>query len=385
MKILFASDLGFRGLDTYIGDKAVENMFADLIPVLNDADFRMVNLETPFSGGNAPIVKDGPNISALDDFIYALRVMNIDLVGLANNHTGDFGVDGVLYTLDMLDKNGYPHVGAGKNIEEAYKPYVLSKGGVNVSVLAVCENEFGTASKNSPGSAGYRLGKVCNCIAAEKEKGNYVVVYFHGGNEENPYPSPAKQELYRLFADIGANAVVAMHTHCPQGYEIYKGKPIIYSMGNFFFHPKKTPTDEDLKKAYYYGYMTMLDFEDGKVSYKLFPYHYNTEKMELLKGERLEKFMKHMEEITAPIHDEDELLRYFEGWSLLGGAVYAARTKFEPTMIDDSELVKQVKNVFSCEAHNEVVKAYLKLCYDGETKRAEKYKQKICEKQIIGV
>lgn len=66
-------------------------------------------------------------------------------------------------------------------------------------------------------------------------------------------------ELYRHFIDLGAEAVIAMHTHCPQGYEFYNGKPIVYSMGNFFFPHKK-----DKEKSWYHGYMSELDISrDG--------------------------------------------------------------------------------------------------------------------------
>ena len=73
------------------------------------------------------------------------------------------------------------------------------------------------------------------------------------------FPSPAKTELYRHFVDLGARAVIAMHTHCPQGYEIYNGCPIIYSMGNFFF-----PLTRNRISTWDIGYMTMLDITKEK-------------------------------------------------------------------------------------------------------------------------
>lgn len=385
MKILFASDLGFRYFDVYHGNEYIERVFSDLLPTFKAADFRMLNFETPFAKDDfTPIVKSGPNTRALPEYIYALDVMGIDAVALANNHTGDFGDDGARFVLEHLHSNGYPTLGAGENIDEAYVPHAFEKNGERVLVLSVCENEFGVAEKDKPGAAGYSLGRVAKFIKNAKAEGCYAVVYFHGGNEDNPYPSPMKKELYRHFIDLGADSVVAMHTHCPQGYEIYEEKPIIYSMGNFYYTSARL-VKEGKESAFRYGYMTELDFSGGKVSFVLHPYEFDLEKIELLRGERLEKFNDYLAEISAPIADDEELRRYFDGWALVGGKVYAGMAVYTPEMEEDIAAVVHMKNDFSCEAHAEVVKAYLNLCYKGKEalEQAEEYKKKLLEKTKI--
>ncbi len=384
MKILFAADLGFRYFDSYVGNEYIENAFSDLLPTFKGADFRMLNFETPFVTENlAPIVKSGPNTRALPEYIYSLKVMGIDAVALANNHTGDFGDAGVRYMLNHLRSNGYPTLGAGENIDEAYLPHCFEKGGERVFVLSVCENEFGIAEKNKPGVAGYSLGRVAKFIKEAKAQDSYAVVYFHGGNEDNPYPSPMKQELYRHFIDLGADAVVAMHTHCPQGYETYEGKPIIYSMGNFYYTSARL--NEEKTIAFRYGYMTELEFSGGNVKTKLYPYEFDLEKIELLRGERLEKFNSYLNEISEPLTDEEELRKYFDGWALIGGKIYAEMTVFTPEMEENPATAVHLKNNFCCEAHNEVVKAYLNLCYKGKEafSSAEEYKEKILKKTNV--
>lgn len=378
MKITFAGDLLLKKYETYIGDKEMDIAFADLKPLLSKADFRMLNLETVYNNGTfSPIIKSGPANYSLPEYVYALKSLEMDVVGLANNHTGDFGEECALYTMDLLDQNNIKHIGAGKNIEEAYKSHVFEKDGIRVSVLAICENEFGVADKDQVGAAGFSLGMSTRRIREEKEQNDYVVVFFHGGNEENPIPSPGKQELYRFFIDIGADAVVAMHTHCPQGYEIYNEKPIVYSIGNFFY-PKPDETENKIKTSTArYGYMTTLTFEDGKVKMEIHPYHFSNEAVSLLKGQHLKKFNEYMKKLCAPLNDADELHRYFEGWSLIGGRVYVQFADWDDEMRTDKEKIRHLLNNYTCEAHYEVVREYLKLCYSSREKVAEKYKEKI--------
>ena len=119
MKILFAGDLVFRYFKEYIGDEAVDRIFAGVKPVFDAADYRMINLEAIFNKDGEPIIKSGPAHYALPEYVYALKAMNIDCAGLANNHTGDYGEAGVLYTMDVLEQNGIAYARAGKNLEEA--------------------------------------------------------------------------------------------------------------------------------------------------------------------------------------------------------------------------------------------------------------------------
>ena len=196
-------------------------------------------------------------------------MLGADIVTLANNHTGDFGAGAIKDTLALLNENGIRYLGARENIDEAYNACRLERDGISVSVISVCENEFGIAAKNSYGSAGYNARLLLNKIREEKEIRDNVIVVFHSGNEFNPLPSPDTQDRYRLICDMGADAVIGCHTHCPQGYEIYNGKPIIYSMGNFLF---KSNIQRETHNSWYYGYMTELEIGKSRTSFKLIPY-----------------------------------------------------------------------------------------------------------------
>ena len=158
MKIVFGSDLIMRDYPEYIGDDAVEYMFGDMKSVFDDADFRMMNLEAIFNRDFEPIIKSGPAHFALPEFVQVLHFLHIDLVGAANNHTGDYGEDGVLYTMEILRENRIPFVGMGKNIEEAYNAHVFEKDGETVNGNGMAVAVQGTRKGSKIGASHLDVG-----------------------------------------------------------------------------------------------------------------------------------------------------------------------------------------------------------------------------------
>ncbi len=366
MKILFAGDICFKDFAKMASVKEPCDIYGEIKPVFDKADFRMINLECPlYEGDSAPILKSGPNIKADPKFVKHLTYLGIDLAGLANNHTGDYGEKPIFQTVNLLNQNNIASIGAGKNIEEAYKSHIFEKDGMKVSVIAACENEFGIASSSGAGAAGFNLYRIKNRICEEKKNADKVVVFFHGGNETNPFPSPLKTENYKMFVDFGADAVIAMHTHCPQGYEIYKNKPIIYSLGNFYF-PMLDYTSRDKYNTWFYGYVITLEFSKDNVDFELQPYRFGTvnEPMNLLEGQQKEEFMKYISEISSPISEPAEIERLFSIWSAVYGEAYEFSMNYTPEMKQDNvAAVTDFKNLFGCDAHNEMITRFTNLCY----------------------
>lgn len=377
MKILFGSDMSFNYIGEYPGDAEARLAMAECADKFKEADFSILNLENILGNREdyVPIHKDGPNLISTEDFVSYIKELNPTVVGIANNHTGDFGAEAIFNTFDILDKNGYPYIGAGANIEEAYKPYIMEKDGIKVGIIAVCENEFGGAKKAAAGSAVYNLTRVQREIDALVEQGIKSVVYFHGGNERNPFPSPGKKELYRHFVDMGASAVVAMHTHCPQGYETYKGAPIIYSMGNLYF-PRPTVMKEFYEPTAYcptwnYGYLTELDFKDNEITIKTMPYCFESGSIRLLKDDELAEFNKYFDYITAVIQDDDKLEKFFDAWCIKYCREEDANVHFDESLIPQMhENVTKRLNDLACEAINEVWRNYFVVCYENRIEEA---------------
>lgn len=371
MKILFASDLSLNYVKSSPSLNEIEKLFADAAKEFRSVDFSFLNLETVFGerGDYTPIVKSGPSLLCSYDFFRYIDALKPSALGLANNHARDFGDEALSDTLKFLESRGYPYCGVGMNLDKAYRPHIFEKDGTRVAIYAIAENEPGYAEDDHGGMAGYNITRVTRAIRTSRERGELPVIFFHGGNEYNPFPSPAKTDLYRHFVDIGAAAVIAMHTHCPQGNEYYNGAPIIYSMGNFYF-----PWRERKNESWYYGYMTVLDIKDGKVGYEIIPYTFDDNYHKVLKGEERVKFMRYIDYISAPLSDPKKIREYFGAWCVkLGVRGLLPSLKFDEEMLaGNPRVIARFKNLLGCEAHNELMTASAKLIYDGKVEEYSK-------------
>ena len=375
MKIIFAADMSFNYFESFPGKEQARATLKEAGELLQSADFSMVNLENIFGDESigAPIIKGGPNLISEDGFMEYVHALNPTVVGMANNHTNDFGEGAMQHTMDLLREGGYKYIGAGKNLDEAYLPAKLSKDGIDVTIIAICENEYGGATATTAGTAVYNLHRAGKAIINARADGFKPIVFFHGGNEHNPFPAPSKVDLYRHFIDIGAEAVIAMHTHCPQGYEYYEGKPIVYSMGNFFF-PKDWKAN-GMQNIWSLGYMSELDITEDGTKLTIHPYQFDFDRHELLKGEKKERFMKYMKSLCEPIADRAQIEKYFDSWCLTRRWLLDRFEDFNyDEVIADGNPKQAVKfhGPLRCEAHNEVLMNHVEMAYFGRVEEAKK-------------
>ena len=370
MKLMFAADMSFNYVEELPSVEKIHELMREPAEMFAAADFSMVNLENVFGEREkyAPIVKDGPNLISDVGFAEYIRALSPTAVGIANNHTMDYGEGPMRLTRELFLREGVLCVGAGETLGVAYRPARFEKDGIRAAVIAVCENEFGGAGENTPGTAAYRLSLVTREISRAREAGELPILYLHTGHEGYPFPSPHRRELCRHFAEIGAAAVICMHTHCPQGYEIWNGVPIVYSMGNFYFphFPNVTP-------AWYHGYMTELEITETGVSLSIHPYRFE-EKIVMLKGEEREAFDRYMAYINAPIASGEKLQALFDSWCLVPSrfGYYEELAAFSMEMIADGlrEKTPKMKNIFMCEAHSELLTNMMCLIFEEQIGRA---------------
>ncbi len=210
---------------------------AAVAPLLAGADYRIANLECPVATAGAP----------LDNKIYSFRahprVLSVlqgrfDAVSLANNHSGDYGPAAFTETMALLDGAGIRRFGGGRNLVEAHAPLWIERKGLRIAVLGY--NEFKPrvfeAGAHHPGIAWSEDSHVIADIRAARKAGaDLVIPLMHWGWEREREPSARQRALARRMIDAGAAAVVGGHPHVTQGAELYRGKPIIYSLGNFVF------------------------------------------------------------------------------------------------------------------------------------------------------
>jgi poly-gamma-glutamate synthesis protein (capsule biosynthesis protein) len=351
-------------------------------PFLDDADLSIIQWETPLTNDDTPIDKSGPNLKCPPECINFIKAGGFDVALLANNHTGDIGTAPVMQTIDLLENSGIKTVGAGKNLEEAVKPLFIEKNGFKIGIINVAEHEFGTAGKNKAGCA--PLEPLDNIKVIKDVSGNadVTLVIIHGGNEHDPIPSPRMVRTYRAFAEAGASAVINIHTHCPQGIELWNGVPIIYCPGNFFF-PAPWHDKFDDKNFWWTGYLPKLSFDrNGAFSIEITPLTFSPSpyKIEPFTGQKKDNFCKYLAEISAVINDSGEVGKYFDAWcAMMGPGQVGSIINCD---IKDIKQLMALRNHFTCEAHNELKTNYLRLLEEKRIGEAEKYIPKLKQLKI---
>ena len=158
-----------------------------------------------------------------------LSAGDIEAVNTANNHSHDYGEQSFTDTMEALDNEGIVHFGYDET-------QVMDVKGVKVGLVGIYELNDHLE----------RTEQLKQNIARVKEEGaQLVIVSFHWGNEKEEVPDTNQMTLGRLAIDEGADLVCGHHPHVLQGIEEYKGKNIVYSLGNFCFGGNSYPSDMD--------------------------------------------------------------------------------------------------------------------------------------------
>ena len=233
---------------------------------------------------------------------------------------------------------------------------------------------------------GLEIGRLTERLVEEREISDFVVVMIHGGNEHNSLPSPRARSRYRLFTELGADAVIGGHPHCPQGIEYYKGKPIVYSTGNFLFKDFG-----EVDAAWTLGYIAKLTLNKGESpKVEAIPYRFESDgsAINLLKGEEYEIFMRHLDKISAIIPDDRALHDYFDGWCWLHRDFLLQATPGKEMLEFDGHYHNAylVYNRLICEAHLEICRRLTYIAfYPGLRERAASFVEKIKKLADIGL
>lgn len=366
IKLQILGDVCFNKIDREDCDKLLEHLKQEL----GHSDLRICNLECPIVDieNLKPIEKTGPNLYSDESMLDFLKCLETDIVTLANNHIGDYGENGIRDTIKKLNENGIFYIGTGENIDAAYESVRVETSGIKLSIISVCENEFGVATSDKAGVAGYSVTRMADKIREEKLVSDHVVVVFHGGNEFNPLPSPGVKERYHFLIDMGASAVIGMHTHCPQGYEYYKEGIIVYSLGNLYFPNNRY---KNPYSTWYLGYVAQLQVSKTDIDFKTVPYRYSGLRKQIVPLERgdIARFQVYLKILNKIIDDDKELQRYFKSWSRHRGREYALRLVWDEEKFDTKRLLRQnveIQNLFRCEAHSELMKTYFEIIFEEE-------------------
>ncbi len=166
-----------------------------------------------------------------------LRAAGFDILSVANNHSGDYGPDAFADMLQHHTQHGLTSLGGGMTLAQAHRPVIRTLRTTTVGFLAYCAIEpFNfAATTTSPGHAWLDPALMTSDIRAVRPTVDYLVVFTHWGIEYQPLESGDQDAMARVAIDAGADFVVGAHPHVIQPSSSYRGKPIVYSLGNFVF------------------------------------------------------------------------------------------------------------------------------------------------------
>lgn len=197
--------------------------FARVAPFLQSSDITYINLETPLVA-DCPSTVDGMIFCGDPRGVEGLRYGGVDVVNIANNHSANYGLEGVIETENILAANNFVVSGRAAN---------------NAGYLTVKDTRFAFLGYNEVNDQAGIARALDDTIVAEitvaKSQADLVIVQFHWGTEYTYKPTENQKRLARLAIDAGADLIVGNHPHWYQPITFYKGKLITYSHGNFVF------------------------------------------------------------------------------------------------------------------------------------------------------
>ncbi len=223
--------------------------------LIHENDILCFNLEGPIcSSSNDFVEKIGPNTTNKAGIVNQLKLNNNLILNLANNHIFDAGVNGLNETRDFLDRENLKSIGLRFDDNEKYLYEIIESGERKVAFVSFAEEEFNQDGRFGASIANYRDAYLL--VTKLKEKVDTIVAQYHGGIEHTDIPSPSQRDFSRYLIDVGCDVVIGHHSHCVGCVERYKGRLIVYSLGNLYF-PKKHMTPE-----WRAGMLIRLDMED---------------------------------------------------------------------------------------------------------------------------
>ncbi|MDE6582160.1 MAG: CapA family protein [Duncaniella sp.] len=366
MKIAFVGDCVINSPESHkIGNR--------LRQILSTCDLKAVNFEAPVMyEGAKGIEKSGPVISQSEQTPAWLEHEGFNVISFANNHMLDLHEEGLVKSTQRF-KNSII-VGAG-TYQNAHEAKGVKVNGENVGFIGVTHKEFGcvdSTDQTALGSADISSPKTFTALADAIGKYDKVYVIAHAGVEYLDYPLPQWREMYKALIDMGAAGVIGSHPHVPQGYEIYKGKPIFYSLGNFAFEKSK---GSDVPHLWNSSLLVTVDTSRDEIMW--YPLHYDLDSHIIDIDDNVEAKSR-IEALSKTLTDDTlyreamekiytDLQTTYKNMAVSGGLRRQRIITIIKNIIKPLLMRKRVKpnysqalNLFQCESHRWVMERLLK-------------------------
>lgn len=269
MRIALAGDVMLgRLVDERLRREAPDYPWGDVLPLLAQADLRIANLECVLADDGPPWPRKTFHFRSDPGNVAVLEAAGIDVVTLANNHVLDHGAGALGQMLAVLDAHGIARTGAGPDAAAASAPAVVDVGGTAVGVVAATDNERRwAAGPDAPGIAWLpidlqdpRAQEFLALVRRTRARTGFLVAAVHWG----PNWGDDVPEEHRVFAhalvEAGADVVVGHSPHVFRGVELHRGRPVLYSAGDFVDDYAVHPVERNDQ-----SFLFHLDVEGGRV------------------------------------------------------------------------------------------------------------------------
>jgi len=280
-----------RGTRELIEVKGVDDLFENVHNVTGSSDFTVANLECAACDTTCKAVDKKFNFRANPEWISSLYKNGITHLILANNHSFDFGENGMKQTVSNLQHNGIKPIGYSQNNNTASEPTILHKANDSVAIFTSCflkKNNRFVSSENA-----FSLSKKIRVFKI-KHRTCSIVVCLHWGIEMDIRPSEEQILQAHQLIDAGADAILGHHPHVVQPIELYKSKIIFYSLGNFIFDNHHSPANR--------GVMAKLSLTKGSIaSVRVIPFNIIRSKPVLMNREESENYRKVISMVSKTI------------------------------------------------------------------------------------
>lgn len=249
--------------------EGVSAVFTDTLPILQNNDFTIGNLECVVTERNLKTPKTY-NFKVRKKVLPYVKEAGFDYLMMTNNHSYDYGEEGFKDTLQAVKENNFATSGVGFNKTEASEFYRTTIKNHKISVLSCAAfpvEHSGFDGEKSATATDKRAGllwkndAIVEKVKKEKADGAIVIINCHAGAEYVTKPNKTQDTFYKQLCDAGADVIFGSHPHVLQPVEMYNGSLIVWSLGNYIF-----PGMEEMKGAT----DTMIirtGFDKGKLVY----------------------------------------------------------------------------------------------------------------------
>ena len=276
----------------------------DTVKLMTESDIMVANSEFTISDRGAKMPGKYYTFRGSPKRIPIYDEMGVDLLTLANNHVFDFGETAFNDMIDSLNEYKMPYIGAGKNIDEAKKPYYFIINGYKIAFVNATRAEKIILTPEATSKTGgvfrcYDPTNFKNLISEVKKESDYVIALIHWGREDSHNLEQVQIDTSKIYLDAGADVIIGSHAHVLQGIEFYNHKPIIYNLGDFIFNDETKDT----------GIFQIKINNDGLMEYYFIPAYESNEYTKLLYDNDKQRVINNMNSwsINAIINNEGKI------------------------------------------------------------------------------